>query len=164
MSEKIIGYTAGVFDLFHIGHVNLLRNAKSMCDHLIVTVSTDELVKSYKNKMPLIPFEQRIEIVRSCKYVDAVIPQEDRNFFEAWKKMKFNIMFIGGDWYGTDEIQALEKKFKEVGVKVIYLPYTRNISSTTINKILDEDNKNLNKKVPESNGGSNSSIDSWGYN
>src|SRR3989344_6567357 len=146
MSGKIIGYTAGVFDLFHMGHVNLLRNAKSMCDHLIVTVSTDELVKSYKNKIPLIPFEQRIEIVRSCKYADTVIPQEDRNFFEAWKKMKFDVMFVGGDWYGKDEIRSLEKQFKEVGVKIIYLPHTKNISSTEINKILEEEDRNLEKK------------------
>ena len=146
MSEKVIGYTAGVFDLFHIGHVNLLRNAKTMCDHLIVTVGTDELVKSYKNKVPLIPFEQRIEIVRSCKYADTVIPQEDRNFFEVWKKMKFDIMFVGGDWYGAEEIQTLEKQFKEFGVKIIYLPYTKNISSTRINKVMGERDQDLEKK------------------
>ena|SRR3989344_4560106 len=146
MSGKIIGYTAGVFDLFHMGHVNLLRNAKSMCDHLIVTVSTDELVRSYKNKSPLIPFEQRVEIVRSCKYADTVIPQEDRNFFEAWKKIKFNIMFVGGDWYGMEEIETFERQFKEVGVKVIYLPYTKNVSSTIINKVLDENDECLKKK------------------
>ena len=146
MSGKVIGYTAGVFDLFHIGHVNLLRNAKSMCDHLIVTVGTDELVKSYKNKTPLIPFEQRIEIVRSCKYADAVIPQEDRNFMESWKKIKFDIMFIGGDLYGMEEIHTLEKQFREIGVKVIYLPYTKNISSTEINKILDKNGQDLEKK------------------
>ena len=146
MSGKVIGYTAGVFDLFHIGHVNLLRNAKTMCDHLIVTVGTDELVKSYKNKVPLIPFEQRIEIVRSCEYADTVIPQEDRNFFEAWKKMKFDIMFVGGDWYGAEEIQTLEKQFKEFGVKIIYLPYTKNISSTRINKVMGERDQDLEKK------------------
>ena len=146
MSEKVIGYTAGVFYLFHIGHVNLLRNAKTMCDHLIVTVGTDELVKSYKNKVPLIPFEQRIEIVRSCEYADTVIPQEDRNFFEAWKKMKFDIMFVGGDWYGAEEIQTLEKQFKEFGVKIIYLPYTKNISSTRINKVMGERDQDLEKK------------------
>ncbi len=146
MSGKIVGYIAGIFDLFHIGHVNLLRNATSMCDHLIVTVGTDELVINYKNKAPLIPFEQRIEIVRSCKYADTVILQEDRNFFEAWKKIKFDIMFIGGDWYGAEEIQTLEKKFKEVGVRVIYLPYTKNISSTMIKKVLDEKNQDLEKR------------------
>ncbi len=94
----IIGYTTGVYDLFHIGHLRLLRNAKAMCDKLIVGVSTDELV-SYKFKKVVIPFSERIEIVQSIRFVDAVIPQENMDKMEAWKKLKFDVMFVGDDWY-----------------------------------------------------------------
>jgi len=135
--KPIVGYTAGVYDLFHIGHVNLLRNAKSMCDQLIVAVSTDELVK-YKYKTPIIPYDQRVEVVRACKYVDIVIPQENMDKFEAWKKLKFDIMFVGDDWYGTEKWQQIEDQLKAVDVKVIYFPYTKNISSTIINELLDK--------------------------
>ena len=131
----IVGYTAGVFDLFHIGHLNLLRNAKSMCDKLIVGVTTDELV-SYKNKRSVIPFEERLEIVRSSKHVDAVIPQETMDKFEAWNKIKFDVMFVGDDWYQTDKWELIEAKFKEVGVRIVYFPYTKGTSSTMINEVL----------------------------
>ncbi|GMG95600.1 adenylyltransferase/cytidyltransferase family protein [Tepidimicrobium xylanilyticum] len=129
----IVGYTTGVFDLFHIGHLNMLRNAKSMCDKLIVGVTTDELV-SYKNKKPLIPFEERIEIVRSIKFVDVAIPQTSMEKFEAWKRLKFNIMFVGDDWYNTDKWNEYETQLSKVGVKIIYFPYTNGISSTLLSK------------------------------
>jgi glycerol-3-phosphate cytidylyltransferase len=132
-----VGYTAGVYDLFHIGHVNLLRNAKSMCEHLIVAVSTDELVK-YKHKAPIIPFEQRVEVIRACRYVDSAVPQENMNKLEALKKLKFDVMFVGDDWYGTDKWQEIENQLAEEGIPVIYFPYTHSISSTMINKILQE--------------------------
>lgn len=131
----IIGYTTGVFDLFHIGHLNMLKNAKAMCDKLIVGVTTDELV-SYKNKKAVIPFEERLEIIRSIKYVDAVIPQESMDKFEAWKKLKFDIMFVGDDWYNTEKWNNFEKQFQEIGVKIIYFPYTKGTSSTLINEVL----------------------------
>jgi glycerol-3-phosphate cytidylyltransferase len=131
----IIGYTTGVFDLFHIGHLNLLKNAKGMCDKLIVGVTTDELV-SYKNKKAVIPFEERIEIVRSIKYVDAAIAQENMNKFEAWKKLKFDIMFVGDDWFNTPKWQEFEKQFNEVGVRIVYFPYTKGTSSTLLNETL----------------------------
>lgn len=131
----VIGYTTGVYDLFHIGHLNLLRNAKSMCDKLIVGVTTDELV-SYKNKRSVIPFEERLEIVRSNRYVDAVIPQESMNKFEAWEKIKFDVMFVGDDWYSSDKWQQLEQQFNEVGVRIVYFPYTKGTSSTLINSVL----------------------------
>lgn len=131
----VIGYTTGVFDLFHIGHLNLLRNAKSMCDRLIVGVTTDELV-AYKNKKAVIPFNERMEIVRACKYVDAVIAQENMDKFETWKKVKFDIMFVGDDWYKTDKWNEIEKSFTDVGVKICYFPYTKGTSSTLINEIL----------------------------
>ncbi|WP_456457112.1 adenylyltransferase/cytidyltransferase family protein [Nitratifractor sp.] len=131
----IIGYTSGVYDLFHIGHLNLLKNAKGMCDKLIVGVTTDELV-SYKNKKAIIPFEERLEIVRSIKYVDAAIPQENMDKFEMWQKVKFDVMFVGDDWFNTPKWQEFEKQFKEVGVRIVYFPYTKGTSSTLINETL----------------------------
>lgn len=137
MKNKIIGYTTGVFDLFHIGHLNLLMNAKSLCDQLIVGVSTDELV-AYKNKKAVIPFQERMEIVRCIKYVDATIAQENMNKFEAWKKLKFNVLFVGDDWYQTEKWKEIEEEFLAVGVKVIYFPYTKNTSSTLLNETLEK--------------------------
>lgn len=131
----IIGYTTGVYDLFHIGHLNMLKNAKGMCDKLIVGVTTDDLV-SYKSKKALIPFEERLEIVRNIKSVDTVVAQENMDKFEAWEKLKFDIMFVGDDWYESERWKEYEEKFKKVGVKIIYFPYTKGISSTIINEAL----------------------------
>jgi glycerol-3-phosphate cytidylyltransferase len=131
----IIGYTTGVFDLFHIGHLIMLKNAKALCDKLIVGVTTDDLVL-YKNKHAVIPFSERLEIVRSIRYVDAAIPQNDMDKFSAWKKLKFDIMFVGDDWYNKLKWNEIEKQFKEVGVKIIFFPYTQGISSTLINETL----------------------------
>lgn len=131
----VVGYTCGVYDLFHIGHLNLLKNAKGLCDKLMVGVTCDELV-SYKKKNAVIPFEERIEIVRNIKYVDAAIPQFSIDKFEAWKKLHFDILFVGDDWYSTPSWQEMETKFKEVGVRVIYFPYTKGTSSTLLNKTL----------------------------
>ncbi|MDE6914619.1 MAG: adenylyltransferase/cytidyltransferase family protein [Lachnospiraceae bacterium] len=132
----IIGYTTGVYDLFHIGHLNLLKNAKSMCDKLIVGVTVDELV-AYKGKKALIPFEDRIEIVRSCKYVDAAVPQQDMDKLSACKKLGAQVMFVGDDWYGTDKWKEYEREFAVAGIQVIYFPYTQGTSSTQIRKTLD---------------------------
>ncbi len=132
----VIGYTAGVYDLFHIGHLNLLKNAKGMCDKLVVGVTVDELV-AYKGKQAMIPFEDRIEVVRSCKYVDAAVPQYDMDKLSACKKLGAQILFVGDDWYGTEKWQAYEKEFEEAGIKIIYFPYTKGISSTKINEALN---------------------------
>jgi glycerol-3-phosphate cytidylyltransferase len=131
----VIGYTSGVYDLFHIGHLNLLRNAKAMCDKLIVGVTTDELV-SYKNKKAVIPHNERMEIVRAIEYVDAVIPQENMDKFEMWKKIKYDVMFVGDDWYASDKWEELEKEFKEVDVRIVFFPYTKGTSSTILNQTL----------------------------
>lgn len=131
----LLGYTSGVYDLFHIGHLNLLKNAKGLCDKLIVGVTVDELV-SYKNKKSVIPFEERIEIVRNIRCVDAAIPQEKIDKYEIWEKVKFDILFVGDDWFKTDSWQKMEDKLKSVGVKIIYFPYTKTTSSTLINKTL----------------------------
>ena len=133
--KMIIGYTAGVYDLFHIGHLNLLKNAKGMCDKLIVGVTTDELV-NYKGKQPVIPFVDRIEIVRNIKYVDAVVAQADMDKLAMCKKLKANILFVGDDWYQTEKWEKYEEEFKAAGVQIVYFPYTKGISSTQITKAL----------------------------
>ena len=132
----IIGYTTGVYDLFHIGHINLLKNAKSMCDKLVVGVTIDELV-AYKGKKAMIPFEDRLEVVRSCRYVDAVVPQYNMNKLEACKKLGASFLFVGDDWYGTEKWKNYEKEFEAEGIKIIYFPYTQGVSSTQIRKALD---------------------------
>jgi glycerol-3-phosphate cytidylyltransferase len=131
-----IGYTTGVYDLFHIGHLNLLKNAKGMCDKLIVGVTVDELV-AYKGKKAMIPFEDRIEIVRSIKYVDAAVPQYDMDKLAACKKLGADILFVGDDWYGTEKWQKYEEEFAREGIKIVYFPYTKGISSTQITKALN---------------------------
>ena len=131
----IIGYTTGVYDLFHVGHLNLMKNAKGMCDKLIVGVTIDELV-SYKGKKALIPFEDRIEIVRSCKYVDAAVPQYDMDKLTACKKLGAQILFVGDDWYGTEKWKKYEEEFKKEVIRIVYFPYTQGTSSTAIRNAL----------------------------
>lgn len=128
----IIGYTTGVFDMFHIGHLNILRRAKEQCDFLIVGVSTDELVEHDKHKHPIIPFENRCTIVEAIRYVDKVVPQLDKNKFGAWESLHFNKMFVGSDWQGTPQWDEFEKQFQPVGVEIVYLPHTDGISSTLL--------------------------------
>ena len=132
----VTGYTTGVFDLFHIGHLNILKNAKKRCDRLIVGVTTDELSLSYKKKKPIISYKERVEIVRSIKYVDLVVPQTNLDKTKAWKKLKFDIIFVGSDWHNTLRWQSIEKKLAKVGAKVKYLPYTKSTSSTLIKEVL----------------------------
>ena len=132
-----IGYTTGVFDLFHVGHLNLLRKAKEQCDYLIVGVSTDDLV-SYKNKRAVIPFEERCRIVEAIRYVDKVVPQENMDKMAAWERLHFDVMFVGDDWKGTEKWNNYEKQFAEVGVEIVYFPYTKGTSSTLINQTLEK--------------------------
>lgn len=134
----IIGYTTGVYDMFHIGHLNILRRAKEQCDYLIVGVSTDELVQREKHKTPIIPFDERCEIVSAIKYVDKVVPQEDKNKYGAWKKYHFDKMFVGSDWKGTKQWQEYEEQFSEVGVEIVYFDHTDGISSTILREKLNE--------------------------
>ena len=128
----IIGYTTGVFDMFHVGHLNILKNAKAHCDYLIVGVSTDELVQHEKNKLPIIPFEDRCAIVSAIKFVDQVVPQTDKDKFAAWKKYGFHKMFVGSDWKGTPQWDAYEKQFSPVGVEIVFFDHTDGISSTIL--------------------------------
>ncbi|MBQ8351560.1 MAG: adenylyltransferase/cytidyltransferase family protein [Clostridia bacterium] len=128
----IIGYTTGVYDMFHIGHLNILRRAKEQCDYLIVGVSTDELVRREKNKTPIIPFAERCAIVEAVRYVDKVVPQIDKNKLAAWEQYHFNKMFVGSDWKGTPQWQSFEKQFSPLGVEIVYLDHTEGISSTIL--------------------------------
>ncbi len=137
-SADCIGYAAGVFDLFHVGHVRLLQSARALCDRLVVGVSTDELA-SQKMRPPIIRFEDRLEVVRSCRHVDAAIPQEAMNKFETWKQLKFNILFVGNDWFNTAKWDDYERQLKTVGVRIVYLPYTRGRSSTTVNELIESE-------------------------
>ena len=132
MDKQVVGFTSGVFDMFHIGHLNILRRAKEQCDYLIVGVSTDEIVQSYKNKTPIIPFEQRMAIIEALRCVDEVVPQTTMDKLEMWKLKHFDIMFHGDEWKGTDLYNRYEEEFSKVGVKIIYLPHTDGISSTML--------------------------------
>ncbi len=131
-----IGYTTGVYDMFHIGHLNILMRAKEQCDYLIVGVSTDELVENYKHKTPIIPFEERIAIVSAIKYVDRVVPQVNMDKFAAWKKLHFDAIFHGDDWKGSAMYIEIEQKFNEVGVDMVFLPHTAGTSSTLLSEKL----------------------------
>ena len=150
MEKKIIGYTTGVYDMFHIGHLNVIRRAKEQCDYLIVGVSTDELVQHDKNKTPVIPYAERAAIVEAIKYVGEVVPQPDKNKFAAWEKYHFDKMFVGSDWKGTPQWNEFEKQFEPYGVEIVYLPHTDGISSTqltgVIKGLLDEQPEGENTK------------------
>ena len=139
MKKYKIGYTTGVFDLFHIGHLNILRRAKEQCEYLIVGVSTDELVKDYKHKTPVIPFEERIQIVEAIRYVDEVVPQTSMDKFAAWEKIHFDAIFHGDDWKGSAMYNEVEQKLNAVGVDMVFLKHTQGTSSTEISKKLQGD-------------------------
>lgn len=127
-----VGYTTGVFDMFHVGHLNIIKKAKEQCDYLIVGVSTDELVVSYKNKRPIIPFEQRLEIVEAIKYVDRAVAQTDMDKTVAWRELKFDALFHGDDWKGSSLYGEIEEKLSKLGVDMVFVKHTDGISSTMI--------------------------------
>ena len=128
----IIGYTTGVFDMFHVGHLNLLARAREQCDRLIVGVSTDEVVLDYKGHTPIVPYAERVAIVKAIRYVDEVVPQTSMDKFAAWEKLRFNRLFHGNDWKGSAMYNEVEAKLKAVGVEVVYFPYTQGTSSTLL--------------------------------
>lgn len=134
---KIIGYTTGVYDLFHVGHLNLLKRARGACDHLIVGVTTDELAAHRKGHPPVIPFGERMEIVASVRYVDEVVPQTTMDKMAAWNALKFHRMFVGDDWKGTPKWLELERAFAPLGVEIVYFSYTMHTSSTKLRRILE---------------------------
>ncbi len=136
--SKLIGYTTGVFDLFHVGHLNILRRASMECDYLIVGVTTDELSLERKKKAPIIPFEERMSIVESIRFVDEVAPQTTMDKLSAWRNLKFDRMFVGNDWKGTDSWNRIEAELKPHGVEIIYFPYTEHTSSSFLTSILEK--------------------------
>ncbi len=133
MKKKFrIGYTTGVFDMFHIGHLNILRRAKEQCDYLIVGVTTDELCFKRKNKYPIITERDRMTIVEAIRYVDKVIPQSDMEKIRPVRELGVDAVFVGSDWKGTDAWNKYEKEFASVGCTVVYLEHTEGISSTIL--------------------------------
>lgn len=140
-NKMTIGYTAGVYDMFHIGHLNILRNAKQKCDFLIVAVSTDNVVEQNKHKKPMIPFAERKAIVESIRYVDRVIEQTEYSIegkIRAAQENNIQVMFVGDDWKGTDKWNTIESRLKEIGIRVEYLPHTGGISSTILRERINE--------------------------
>ena len=134
----VIGYTTGVFDMFHIGHLNILRRAKERCDYLIVGVSTDEVVQEYKHKTPVIPYEERAAIVQAIRYVDEVVPQTTMDKMQFLRERHFDVMFHGDEWRGTDLYNRYEKEFAELGACIEYLPHTDGISSSQLRLKVDK--------------------------
>ena len=131
-----IGYAAGAFDLFHIGHLNLLKHARSECDHLIAGVVSDEMLQLTKNVNPVIPLAERMEIVSHISYVDQVHAEVVPNKLDTWREVRFTHFFKGDDWRGTEKGLRLEREFAEVGVEVVYFPYTMSTSSTVLRRAL----------------------------
>lgn len=141
MKKYKIGYTTGVFDMFHIGHLNILKRAKEQCEYLIVGVSTDEIVENYKNKTPIIKFEERCAIVEAIKYVDEVVPQTSMDKMEAYNRLKFDVLFHGSDWKNSDMYNKIVSELATVGVEVVFLPHTNGISSTIIREKQESKNR-----------------------
>lgn len=138
MKKYKIGYTTGVFDMFHVGHLNILARAKQLCDYLVVGVTTDELCYQRKQKYPVIPQEDRVRIVSAIRYVDEVILQENMNKIEQVKKKNVDVVFVGSDWKGTEAWQNYEKEFAAVGCSVVYLDHTNGISSSELRQRIME--------------------------
>ena len=142
MDKKyMIGYTTGVFDMFHIGHLNILKRAKEQCEYLIVGVSSHELVMDYKHKKPIIPFEERIAIVSAISYVDKVVEQTTMDKMEVWSRYKFNALFHGADWKDSDMYNKIAVDFEKVGVDMVFLPHTEGVSSTLLSDVLHKLNE-----------------------
>ncbi len=131
-----IGYTTGVYDMFHIGHLNILRRAKEQCETLVVGVTTDALCYKRKQKKPIINEKERMEIVGAIKYVDNVVPQTDMNKIKAVKDLHADVVFVGSDWKGTDAWNKYEREFAAVGCSVVYLDHTDGISSSILREKL----------------------------
>ncbi len=137
MAERKVGYAPGVFDLFHIGHLNVLRNSKQFCDYLIAGVVSDDVAARTKGLRPIVPVEERLEIVREIRYVDEAVIEDVPHKLAMWERLHFDVIIKGDDWKGTDKGDKLESDFAEVGVEVAYLPYTKRTSSTMLRRILE---------------------------
>jgi glycerol-3-phosphate cytidylyltransferase len=135
--REIVGYAPGAFDLFHIGHLNILKHAKSRCDRLIAGVVSDEMLRQTKGITPVVPLAERLEIVRHIDFVDDVYCEQVPDKLEVWNELRFDVFFKGDDWRGTAKGEALERRFAAVGVRVEYFPYTMSTSSTKLRGALD---------------------------
>jgi len=135
------GYAPGAFDLFHVGHLNLLRHARSRCDFLIAGVVSDEVLRSQKGVTPVIPLAERLEIVRNIRFVDDAVAAIVPDKLDIWRELRFDVFFKGDDWRGTEKGERLEREFAAVGVEVVYFPYTRSTSSTALRRALDSINR-----------------------
>ncbi|MBG6214545.1 MAG: adenylyltransferase/cytidyltransferase family protein [Cryobacterium sp.] len=133
----LIGYAAGGFDLFHVGHLNILKHAKSQCDYLIAGVVSDEMLELTKGVTPVVPLVERLEIVRHISFVDEAVAEVVEDKMETWRQLRFDVFFKGDDWRGTLRGTRLEHEFATVGVEVVYFPYTVNTSSTMLRRALD---------------------------
>ncbi|HEY5835878.1 adenylyltransferase/cytidyltransferase family protein [Streptomyces sp.] len=132
-----VGYAPGVYDLFHVGHLNILRHARSRCDHLVAGVVSDGMAELAKGRRPVVPLVERLEIVRSVRFVDEVFVETVPDKLETWRQVGFDVLFKGDDWRGTEKGLRLERDFATVGVEIVYLPYTVHTSSTQLRRALD---------------------------
>lgn len=145
MKKYKIGFTDGVYDLFHVGHLNMIRKSKEMCQYLIVGVHSDEIVESYKHKRPIISETDRREIVGSIREVDQAVINYTRDKIELWRLYHFDVVFIGDDWKGTERWNNFEKELAKFGVSVEYIPYTKRISTTLIRGKMSSENDEKKK-------------------
>lgn len=133
---SVVGYASGVFDMFHVGHLNILRRARLECDYLIAGVTTDETCERIKGKRPVVPLHERMEIVQNIRFVDQAVPDDTEDKINMWYALQFDVMFKGNDWEGTERGDRMVAQFAEVGVKVIFLPYTPETSSTMLRDVI----------------------------
>lgn len=134
---QIVGYAPGVYDLFHVGHLNILRRARSQCDYLVAGVVSDEMAQLAKGRAPVVPLAERLEILRSVRFVDAAFVETVPDKLETWKQVRFDVLFKGDDWRGTPKGERLERDFATVGVEIVYFPYTVHTSSTQLRRALE---------------------------
>nr|WP_245997463.1 adenylyltransferase/cytidyltransferase family protein [Streptomyces armeniacus] len=135
--SQIVGYAPGAYDLFHVGHLNVLRHARARCDYLVAGVVSDEMAERAKGRPPVVPLVERLEIVRSIRFVDAAFVETVPDKLETWQQIRFDVLFKGDDWRGTPKGDKLEADFRTVGVDVVYFPYTVHTSSTQLRRALD---------------------------
>lgn len=133
---SLVGYVPGAWDMFHIGHLNILLRAREQCERLIAGVVTDEALYAVKHKYPIVPLDERMDVVRQLTVVDDVVPDFSSNKLEVWQRIRFDVLFKGDDWRGTAKGDQLEADMATVGVQVCYFPYTAHTSSTLLRSIL----------------------------
>ena len=136
-NNKVVVYTSGTFDMFHSNHLKMIEYARGLGDTLIVGVSTDELCLKYKHKLPVIPFEERKEIVASCRYVDKVVDAEEEDS-DAWERLHYDRLFVGSDYQGSERFRRYEQFFRDKGVEIVFFPYTITTSSTQIREAITQ--------------------------